>query len=73
MSRSTSLKKKKLKPKFKQRDGFNLIFKFFKQSHTEYKQGYTENKQCCTEESQVWKKHIVASRKKEKRKKKKKK
>ena len=45
-------KKRELNPKFERRDGFNLIFQFFKQSHTECKQGYTENKQCCIEESQ---------------------
>ncbi len=49
------IKKRELNPKFERRDGFNLIFQFFKQSHTESKQGYTENKQCCIEESQFWK------------------
>ncbi len=49
------LKKRELNPKFERRDGFNLIYQFFKQSHSECKQGYTENKQCCIEESQFWK------------------
>jgi hypothetical protein len=56
MSRSTCFKKRELNPKFERRDGFNLIFHFFKQSHTECKQeGCTENKQCCIEESQFQK------------------